>query len=267
MIRRRRLGAWLATLTTTTAGIVVAAAPQALAVTCPTGSVTWNTENDVNGNQIAQNADNFGTGADTCFTTGTNGEFTITQADPAFTSLPTSYPDNGYGCGASYCTTRWVSELWSTPAIQLTGSTNTTNMAPGTNAALLVDDIFTVAGGAGQPTAAEVEIVSWAAPSYSALGYCASTACGATPVTIHSETWWRSERKATNGWPVWYYVRATMKERVQKLGIGTFLTNANCTGFSGGLGNLRWNQVAFGDELWANGLGIQMVSTSATGIP
>src|ERR1700733_10278920 len=70
-------------------------APASAAVTCPTGSVTWNTENDVNGNQIIQNGDNYGTGADTCFTYGADGAMTLTQADLTYNSSPTSYPNDG----------------------------------------------------------------------------------------------------------------------------------------------------------------------------
>jgi hypothetical protein len=234
------------------------------AVSCPSGSTTFDTEPDANGNQLVQNADNFGTGADTCFTHTSSGGMALTQTEQTKSGPPTSYPDNSYGCSGSYCSTRWISPLWSSTTMQVTGSINTTTMEANTTADMLVDSIFSATGGSGKATAAEIEILTWANPGYSSIGICAAASCGATLVTINGTSWWRSFQ--ASNWPKWDYARATMTKSVTSLPLQNFYTNANAANPSH-LGTDVLNQAAIGDELWQNGTGLKLVSTSAINVP
>jgi hypothetical protein len=243
----------------------VSFAPRAEAITCPSGSVAWNSAKDDNGNNVFQNAENFGTGADTCFTPAAHAGMTLAQATPVHSANPSSYPNDDYGCGSSACTYGWTSELWSNAAPTVTGSADTTGMQNGTLAGLLTDSVFTAVGGTHQGFTAEVEVVSWTSVPYPRLGFCASESCGAVPVTIGAVTWWRSERDNT-GWPRWIYVGDTMSQSVD-LNLAEFYNEANDTGYMGGLGNLLLNRVAFGFELWQGGTGLHISSESLTSLP
>lgn len=272
---RPRLAAIVAAVATllSSAGLMVATAPQAAAaVTCPTGSLTFNTEPDANGNQIVQNADNFGGGSDTCFTfaAGGHGQATITQADPANHVNPTSYPNDGYGCSLSYCSTGWASQLWSTPTMTISGAIDSTGVATGSKYDLLIDSLFTTSTGTFSNPTAEVEIVTMAAPSYTGLGFCAATTCGAKAETIDGSTWWLKYKVASAGWDDYVFVRGTMSGSFSGLTLHDFYTAANtfaAGGHGAGLGTLNLGTAEMGTEFWENGLGMKLSDVSATNVP
>jgi hypothetical protein len=257
-------------------GIGVATARPAAAVTCPSGSTTWNVEQDANSNWIAQNADNFGTGADTCFNADTYGGMDITQADLTGQTNPTSYPNDGWGCSASYCTSGWASELWSTPTMKVTGTLDTSGVDTGSKFDLLVDSLFSTSTTYGYDIAAEVEVVTYADPGYSQLGFCTATSCGATSETIGSNTWWLSYKSVYGSgcsctWDDYVFVRGTMTKSLSNLNLATFYSTANTYasgGHGGGLGTLYLSTAEFGSELWKDGYSLFIdPSVAATNVP
>jgi hypothetical protein len=245
-------------------------ATPALAFTCPTGSTTFHTGYDANKFQYNANADNFGSGSDTCFTDGTDGQMTLTQTYGTSTINPTSYPDDGYGCGSSDCSYGWTSKLWSTPTMTLSGSMSNSGVASGSKYDDLVDSTFTTGTGDFSLPSAEVEIVTYAAPSYTGLGFCAATSCGATSVSIAGNSYWRSEKTASSGsttWSDYLYVANTMTQSISSLPLATFYSNANGSGLGSGLGILNLGFVGYGNELWESGTGLEINSVLATNMP
>jgi hypothetical protein len=243
------------------------AAP-ALAFSCPTGSVTWHTEDDANGHQFNANADNYGSGSDTCFTYGTDGQLTLTQTYATSTVNPTSYPNDGYGCGSSDCSYGWTSELWSTPTMTISGSMSNSNVVANSKYDDLVDSLFTTGTGYFTTPSAEVEIVTYSAPSYTGLGFCASTTCGAS--SVGGVKYWLSEKTAKSGtssWSDYLFVANTMTQSVSSLPLATFYSDANSSGLGSGLGTLDLGFVGYGNELWQNGTGLSINSVSATNLP
>jgi hypothetical protein len=240
------------------------------AVSCPTGSVTWHTEDDANGFQFNANADNYGSGSDTCFTYGTDGQLTLTQTYGTSTTNPTSYPNDGYGCGVSECSYGWASELWSTPTMTLTGSMSNSGVASGSKYDDLVDSLFTTSTGDFSTINAEVEVVTYAAPSYSGLGFCTSTTCGATSVTVGGNSYWLTEKTAGTSpttWPDYIFVANTMTQSISSLPLATFYSDANSSGLGSGLGTLNLGFVGYGNELWKSGTGLEINSVLATNRP
>jgi hypothetical protein len=257
-----------ASLVTGTAGVAaVAVASPALAVTCPGGSVAWYTESDGSGNGIAMNADDFGTGSDTCFTYGAGGQMTVTQASATKTTDPTSYPNDSWGCGTSYCTPGWTSEPWWTPTFQISGSLNTSGVASGSIYDLLTDVFLTSTTRSFSSPNVEIEIVADGYPSYSAIGDCVSTSCGATVVWVAGTSWWLSERTAPGGWPDYFFVRSRMTTSVRNLPIQSFLEEASSSGVGPGLGSYDLGYVGFGTEFWDNGLGMAITSVRSANLP
>jgi hypothetical protein len=248
-------------------GVALLGASVAQATICPSGSGTWYTSTDSSGTQITQSADNYGSGADTCISIGTDGTLLVTQANSATTTSPTSYPNDGYGCGESYCTTRWRSELWSTPSMTISGSINTSGMGSGSKYDLLVDNFFTTSTQYYNSPNVEIEIVLDGYPSYSALGECVSTSCGAEEVTIGGAQYWMSERTANGGWPDYFFVRNTMTTSFSSLPLATFYKDANTSGLGPSLGTYNLGYVGWGSEFWANGLGLQFNAASSAGVP
>jgi len=239
----------------------------ASATTCPGGSGVWYTSTDSTGNQITENADNYGSGAETCISRGVGGALTVTQANPARTLSPTSYPNDGYGCGQSYCTAGWTSELWLASSMTVSGSINTSGVASGSKYDLLVDSFFTTSTRYYNSPNLEIEIVLDAAPSYTGLGECVTTWCGAEEVTIGGTQWWMSERTANEGWPDYFFVRNTTTTWFSSLPLQTFYEDASISGLGPGLGTYNLGYVGWGTEFWANGLGVQFGPAGSTDIP
>jgi hypothetical protein len=257
-----------ASLVAGTAGAAtVATTVPRLAVTCPGGSVTWHTESDGSGNGIAMNADDFGAGSDTCFTYGTSGRMTVTQASATKTKDPRSYPNDSWGCGTSYCTPGWTSELWWRPDVEITGSLNTSGVASGSIYDLLTDVFLTSSTQYFSSPNVEIEVVTDGYPSYSAIGDCASTRCGATEVWVAGTSWWLSEHTASGGWPDYFFVRNTMATSVSNLPINSFLERASSSGIGPGLRSFDLGYVGFGTEFWDNGLGMAIRSVSSAKLP
>jgi len=246
-------------------------APASASVTCPSGSVGWHTENDANGNQIIMNAGNYGTGADTCFTYGADGAMTLTQADLTYSSSPTSYPNDGYGCDNSYCSTGWTSEPWASVTSQLTGGFSTSGVASGSEYDQILDSFFTTT--ASQPFTypnAEIEIISFAAPSYSSLGFCVSTSCGATEYPISGSNWWLSEKTAHSAsytWPDYLFVQDIQGNGIADAPLETFYSTASNSGEGPSLGSLNLGFLGFGAELWKNGAGLSIGPVDVTNLP
>jgi hypothetical protein len=233
-------------------------------VTCPTGSVTWHTEDDVNGFQFNSTADNYGTNAKTCFTYGADGQLTVTQADPTDNFDPTSYPSNQYGCSSGECTYGWTNKLWSSTTMTVTGSATTSGDASGTKNDILTDVFLTSATGEfGNPNA-EIEIVTAAYPSYTGLGFCAATSCGATEVTIDGSSWWYKTGTTAGGWTDYYFVANTMSNGITGLALEPFMAKANATK---SLSTWNLGSAWFGSEFWENGVGFKINSVSATNVP
>ena len=256
---------------------VAAPTTPASAVTCPAGSTTFNTESDANGNHLAQNADNFGPAAVTCFSdTGSSGQLTVTQADHSSDSVnPTSYPSDDYGCTFSLCTQGWTTKSWNQAThLKVTASLSNTGVNGNDAYDYLLDQLLTcnTCTGTNPPTMAEVEIVLNAKPSFPGLGFCRATACGATQVTVNGVSWWRKKvTAAVGGWPDYIYCRNTAVSSVTGLDVTNFFKNANA--FDGGLAGLflasTWSA---GTELWPRtagdgGLGLTVNSASITGEP
>lgn len=239
----------------------------ASATTCPSGSGEWYTSTDSSGNHITESADGYGSGADTCISTGAGGALTVTQANPASTPSPTSYPNDGYGCGQSYCTAGWTSELWLTSSMTVSGSINNSGVASGSKYDLMVDSFFTTSTRYYNSPNLEIEIVLDAAPSYAGLGECVSTSCGAEEVTVGRTQWWMSERTANEGWPDYFFVINTMTTSFSSLPLQTFYEDASMSGLGPGLGTYNLGYVGWGTEFWANGLGMQFGPASSTNIP
>jgi hypothetical protein len=239
----------------------------ASATTCPSGSGGWYTGTDSGGNQITESADGYGSGADTCVSPGTDGALTVTQANPASAPSPTSYPNDGYGCGQSYCTSGWKSELWLSSSMTVSGSINNSRVASGSKYDLMVDSFFTSSTRYYNSPNLEIEIVLDATPSYAGLGECISTWCRAKEVTIAGAQWWMSERTAKEGWPDYFFVRNTMTTSFSSLPLHTFYEDASTSGLGPGLGTYNLGYVGSGTEFWANGLGMQFGSASSTNVP
>jgi hypothetical protein len=239
----------------------------ASATACPSGSGGWYTETDSSDNQITESADSYGSGADTCIDPGAGGALTVTQANPASMPSPTSYPNDGYGCGQSYCTAAWKSELWLASSMTVSGSINISRVARGSTYDLLVDNFFTTSTGYYNSPNLEIEIVLDAVPSYAGLGECVSTWCGAKEVTIGGTQWWMSERTANEGWADYFFVRNTMATSFSNLPLHTFYEDASISGLGPGLGTYNLGYVGWGTEFWANGLGMQFGPANSTNVP
>lgn len=171
------------------------------------------------------------------------------------------------GCSTSYCTPGWTSELWSTPAFEITGSLNTSGVASGSIYDLLTDVFLTSSTQYFSSPNVEIEIVTDGYPSYSAIGDCVSTWCGATEVLVAGSIWWLSERTTSGGWPDYFFVRNTMTTSVSNLPIKGFLEKASSSGIGPGLGSYDLGYVGFGTEFWDNGLGMAITSVSSTNLP
>jgi hypothetical protein len=251
-------------------------ASPAFAVTCPNGSTTFNTENET-GYQIVQNSNNDpgSPNADTCFSfdAGTPGQMTVTQADPADHVNPTSYPANGVGCGKTYCGTSWNSVVWRNSSLKISATMNPNMVVANSKYDALLDSMFTNSTGTFGAPNAEVEIVTRAFPSYTGLGFCAATSCGATKEVINGNTWWLKYKQATNGTDVWddyIFVRDTMVSSVTNINLNAFWTiadNFSGPGHGGGLDSWRNGRAEFGTELWENGVNLRESSFSATNLP
>jgi hypothetical protein len=252
------LGAWT----------LLAAAP-AMAFSCPTGSGTWygSPYTDANGNHITEVADDYGSGADTCIAPGTSGSLTVTQANPAKTVSPTSYPSVGYGCGQSNCTPGWTSQLWSNSTMTLSGSLNTSSVPSGSEYDGMIDNFFTTSTQYYNAPNLEIEIVMDAVPSSVGLGDCVSTSCGAKEVTIDGTQWWESERTVSEGWPDYFFVRNTLTTSFSGLSLEPFYSTASSSGMGPALGSYNLGYVGWGSELWENGLNMKLGNTSAINIP
>jgi hypothetical protein len=242
----------------------------ALALSCPAASVTWHTADDTNGYQFNANADNYSSGSDTCFSDAANGQMTLTQTYQTSSVDPTSYPNDGYGCGSSDCSSGWTSKVWSTPTMKLTGSMSNAKVEGSSKYDDLVDSLFTTSTGDFSTPSAELEIVTYAAPSYSGLGFCASASCGAKSKTIGGTSYWFYEKTATSGsksWSDYYFVAKTMAQSVNSLPLATFYSDANSSGLGSGFGTLNLGFVGYGNELWYGSTGLQINSVLASNMP
>jgi hypothetical protein len=245
-------------------------ASPALALSCPAGSVTWHTEDDANGFQFNANADNYGSGSDTCFTYGVDGQMALTQTYATSNINPTSYSNDGYGCGSSDCSYGWASELWSTPTMKISGSMTNSGVVANSKYDDLVDSLFTTGTGYFSTPSAEVEVVTYAAPSYTGLGFCASTTCGATSITVGSVNYWLTEKTAKSGtssWADYLFVANKMTQSVSSLPLAKFYSAANSSSLGSSLGALKLGFVGYGNELWQNGTGLKINSVLATNMP
>jgi hypothetical protein len=239
----------------------------ASATTCPSGSGGWYTGTDTSGNQMTESADDYGGGAATCISPGAGGALTVTQANPVGTTSPTSYPNDGYGCGQSYCTAGWKSELWLASSMTVSGSINNNSVARGSKYDLMVDSFFTTSTQYYNSPNLEIEIVLNATPSYAGIGECVSTSCGAERVSIGGTQWWMSERTANGGWPDYFFVRNTMTTSFRSLPLHNFYEDASISGLGPRLGTYNLGYVGWGTEFWANGLGMQFGPASSANVP
>ena len=239
-----------------------AAAGEARPDTCTSFATATTTVSDT---PIQQNSNNWG-GGDDCLA-GLNGtENQITSGNTeAFTDKVWSYPFDGIGCSAGYCTNSYPSggityANWNGGQDLSTTWTAKSAYDGSPDFNVMIDQFWcddsTPSNCDSTPVHnAEMEIYLNATPSYSYLGEPCATHNAGT-VTVDGQAYWYLTGTTSGGSPYFWFARQNQTYSVTNINLADFDHEAWKVINDYDAANWHLIQVAFGNELFLDGNGL-----------
>ena len=240
-----------------------AAAPTAIAASCPSGQSSWLTVMQSDNVQAVLNSDNWNGGKNCESNNGGTANYTVAHSAGNYTGKVLSYPDINVGCQGGYCTT---SSDASARIVNRTGGTWSTTNSPesGSKFDTGIDSWFASSGSElSKPTPSGEVMVLINSTNFSGLGLPYS----GPQVFIDGYMWYvRYSPSGSRGWPYTLFALAqgSVINNVSSLNMANFYADAIANS------NLEPGQyltdIGAGNEIWANGVGLSTSSLLISGL-